>query len=78
MKKLMGAVDLVFNVYMKVHAHCEKSVLDILFDLSGYWCKNINERFTGNKLALPKFIWADLFNKYIPYLKPLKVRLIFS
>ena len=37
-----------------------------------------SERITGNKLALPKFIWADPLNKYIPLLKSPKVKLILN
>ena len=37
-----------------------------------------SERITGNKLALPKSILADLLNKYIPLLKSFKVKLILN
>ena len=36
------------------------------------------ERITGNKLALPKYIWVDVLNEYIPLLKCPEVKLILN
>ena len=37
-----------------------------------------HERIIGNKLALPKFIWVELVNEYIPFLKSPEVKLILN
>ena len=37
-----------------------------------------HERIIGNKLALPKFIWLELLNKYILFLKAPEVKLILN